>query len=90
MHWSDLHRLLIKALPEGTVNFSHKVSLLEQDESGVTVTAETPSGQVKSCGDIVIAADGVGSFARKQLVPGDARRYNIASLCMPVTCMHDD
>lgn len=90
MHWSDLHRLLIKALPEGTVNFSHKVSLLEQDESGVTVTGETPSGQVKSCGDIVIAADGVGSFARKQLVPGDARRYNIASLCMPVTCMHDD
>ena len=75
MHWSDLHRLLIRALPEGTVNFSHKVSLLEQDDSGVTITAESPSGEAKFQGDIVIAADGVGSFARKQLVPGDARRY---------------
>lgn len=75
MHWRDLHRLLIKALPEGAVNFSHKVALLQQSESGVTVTAETPSGDKKYHGDIVIAADGVGSFARKQLVPGDERRY---------------
>ncbi len=74
MHWSDLHRLLIKALPEGTVNFSHKVSLLEQSDTGVTVTAETPEGEKKYYGDIVVAADGVGSFARKQLVPGDERR----------------
>ena len=74
MHWSDLHRLLIKALPEGTVKFSHKVSLLEQDDSGVNITAVTPSGEMKFHGDIVIAADGVGSFARKQLVPGDTRR----------------
>lgn len=74
MHWSDLHRLLIKALPEGTVRFSHKVSLLEQDDSGVHITADTPSGEMKFEGDIVIAADGVGSFARKQLVPGDSRR----------------
>lgn len=74
MHWSDLHQLLIKALPAGTVNFSHKVVLLEQSDTGVTVTAETPHGEKKHHGDIVIAADGVGSFARKQLVPGDQRR----------------
>lgn len=74
MHWSDLHRLLIRALPEGAVDFSHKVALLQQSESGVTITAETPYGEKKYHGDIVIAADGVGSFARKQLVPGDERR----------------
>lgn len=75
MHWSDLHRLLIEALPEGAVHFSHEVSLLEQDESGVTVTADTPSGEMKFYGDIAIAADGVGSLVRRQLVSGDARRY---------------
>ena len=74
MHWSDLHRLLIKALPSGTVKFSHKVALLEQSDAGVAVTAETPEGLQSYHGDIVIAADGVGSFARKQLVPGDTRR----------------
>ena len=79
MHWSDLHRLLIKALPEGTVKFSHRVSLLEQDDSGVSVTAVTPSGEMIFQGNIVIAADGVGSFVRKQLVPGDVRRWEALS-----------
>ena len=74
MLWSDLHRLLIEALPKGTVNFNHKVTLLQQDDSGVTVTCETPGGEATFQSDIVIAADGVGSFARKQLVPGDKRR----------------
>ena len=83
MHWSDLHRLLIKALPNGSVKFSHKVSLLEQGDSGVNITAVTPSGEVKFQSDIVIAADGVGSFARKQLVPGDARRCETLSHCVP-------
>ena len=75
MLWSDLHRLLLEALPKGTVHFSHKVTLLEQEDKGVCVTAETPGGSVVFHSDIVIAADGVGSFARKQLVPGDQRRY---------------
>lgn len=65
---------MIQALPEGTVNFNHKVTLLRQDDSGVTVTCQTPTGNVTFPGDIVIAADGVGSFARKELVPGDNRR----------------
>ena len=74
MLWSDLHRLLLEELPKGTVNFNHKVTLLEQDDSGVTVTCQTPNGDATFHSDIVIAADGVGSFARKQLVPGDKRR----------------
>lgn len=73
MHWSDLHRLLIEALPADTVRFSHKVTLLEQDKAGVTVSTDTPEGQKQFQADIVIAADGVGSFVRKQLVPGDQR-----------------
>lgn len=75
MLWSDLHRLLIQALPEGTVKFSHKVTKLTQDESGVMVTSQTPEGEALFACDIVIAADGVGSFARKELIPGDKRRY---------------
>ena len=74
MLWSDLHRLLLAALPGDTVHFSHKVTLLEQDDEGVSITTETPEGSVVFHSDIVIAADGVGSFARKQLVPGDQRR----------------
>ena len=78
MLWSDLHRLLIEALPDGTVKFSHKVTLLEQGDKGVTITTETPQGNEVFHSDIVIAADGVGSFARKQLVPGDQRRHALS------------
>lgn len=65
-----LARLLAEKLSHhrhGAVHFSHRVVYLEQDETGVTVYAETPMDIQKFRVDYVIAADGASSITRKWL-----------------------
>ncbi|MES2537965.1 MAG: NAD(P)/FAD-dependent oxidoreductase [Pseudomonadota bacterium] len=65
-----LSRLLAKKLgehPNATMHFSRRVVYFEQDETGVTVHAESPMEIESFRGDYLIAADGASSLVRKWL-----------------------
>jgi 3-(3-hydroxy-phenyl)propionate hydroxylase len=49
------------------LRFGHEVTAVHQDDDFVTVTAQTPSGQVEVTGRYVIAADGARSAVRRSL-----------------------
>ncbi|KAK9838179.1 hypothetical protein WJX81_006997 [Elliptochloris bilobata] len=54
LHWSDLHRMLIDALPRGTVRFGHTVAGIEQpggDAVVVTASIAAPRGAKVPEGD---------------------------------------
>ena len=80
MLWSDLHKLFLRALPQESLFFAHEVQKVQQTGNGVSVTAVhklecgTQQEQHFDC-DIVIAADGINSFVRRQLIPADRKRY---------------
>ncbi|WP_254602854.1 FAD-dependent oxidoreductase [Sphingomonas bacterium] len=65
-----LSRLLterIAAHPHGDVRFQRRVVTIEQDETGVSVSAEGPIAIERYRADYVIAADGANSTIRKWL-----------------------
>ena len=84
LHWSDLHQMLLKALPEGIVHFGTMVTSVEQAEgsSKVQVRAERKAQQgpadategISTEADLVIAADGSMSNTRQKFVPSVSRR----------------
>jgi 3-(3-hydroxy-phenyl)propionate hydroxylase len=68
-----LSRRLTERLAEmsnAQVMFSHRLVHLEQDESGVTVHAETPTELIQIRADYLIGADGANSLVRKWLGVG--------------------
>ena len=79
MLWSDLHGMLLRLLPPEVLSFLHDVQKIQSAGDRVTVTAVERGrggGMHKrefEC-DVVIAADGVNSFIRRQLVPNDKKR----------------
>jgi salicylate hydroxylase len=89
----DLHRLLVAALPEASLCLgAHVVGVDQQDEEATLAFADGTRIQA----DIVVAADGIGSSIRKQLVGtenrvfsgtvvyrGLARREDVATLHPP-------
>ncbi|WP_309866089.1 FAD-dependent monooxygenase [Desmospora profundinema] len=69
---SDLHDVLVRSLKSGTVTVNKKCVGFEQDDRGVSVRfADGKTGR----GDVLIAADGIHSIIRKQLLPGLKTRY---------------
>jgi salicylate hydroxylase len=64
----DLHKLLLRALPDGAVRFGERVRAVDQDESAAELVLDDAS-RVRS--DAVIAADGIRSPLRQQLVGAD-------------------
>lgn len=81
LHWSDLHQMLLRALPEGVVRFSTMVTSVEQAEGSgkVQIKAEKkgPADGTESISteaDLVIAADGSMSNTRQKFVPSVSRR----------------
>jgi 2-polyprenyl-6-methoxyphenol hydroxylase-like FAD-dependent oxidoreductase len=64
---ADLHRALRAPLPAGLVRTGTPVERLEPDPTGVTVISD---GAPVARADAVIAADGIGSRLRGQLIPG--------------------
>lgn len=89
MLWSDLHKLLKSSLPQDALHFGHEVCQIMQNSTGVNVVACTrqadgsPVEKNFAC-DYVIAADGVNSFVRRQLLPTDRKR------CCPPASFHID
>ena len=64
----DLHELLLRALPEGTVHFGARVERVDQDDAHAELLL-TDGRCVSS--DAVVAADGIRSPLRQQLVGAD-------------------
>jgi salicylate hydroxylase len=65
---SDLQRVLVEALPPGTLTLGAEVTAVEQDAEGADVVLEN-GRRVRA--DVVVAADGIRSRIRQQLVGGD-------------------
>ena len=96
LHWSDLHQMLLRALPEGVVRFGTTVTSVEQAEGGGRVRIEAerkaqqgPAGgaeRISAEADLVIAADGSMSDTRQKLVPAVHRRQ--ARSCPGCCCAH--
>jgi 2-polyprenyl-6-methoxyphenol hydroxylase-like FAD-dependent oxidoreductase len=65
---SDLQRVLVEALPPGALTLGAEVVAVEQDRDGADVVLEN-GRRVRA--DVVVAADGINSRIRQQLVGGD-------------------
>ncbi|KAK9808380.1 hypothetical protein WJX73_008898 [Symbiochloris irregularis] len=79
MLWSDLHKMLLKSLPQDILHFGHEViGIDDQCESGgkVKVTAVSGGQRKEFVCSAVVAADGINSFARRQFVCEDKKRYS--------------
>lgn len=64
----DLHRVLADALPPGALRLGVPIERVEQDEDGVTLHA---AGGERFRADAAVAADGIRSRVRNQLVGAD-------------------
>lgn len=70
---SDLQRVLLDALPEGVLTLGAQVTALDQDAKGVAI--ELADGQ-RRFADAVVAADGIRSPMRQQLVGTDEPEFS--------------
>lgn len=73
LHRADLHELLLAFLKPGTVQLGKAATSFIQDSTGVTLQFADGT-QVKT--DYLIAADGIHSMVRKQLLPDSQPRYS--------------
>lgn len=81
VHRGDLQMVLVDAVRErlgsDVLQLGTRVVSFEQDERGVTVTAEDASGRHTRAADVLIGCDGVHSTVRSQLYPHEgALRYS--------------
>jgi salicylate hydroxylase len=72
-HRADLHRVLIEALPEGTIRLGTQVTSVEQD-AGDAMLVTADGTRIRA--DTVVAADGIRSSIRQQLVGVDAPEFS--------------
>jgi len=72
-HRADLHRVLIDALPEGTIRLGTQVTSVEQDASGAVLVAADGT-RIRT--DAIISADGIKSPIRQQLVGTDVPEFS--------------
>src|SRR3954467_10201471 len=72
-HRADLHRVLMDALPEGTIRLGTQVTSVEQDDEGAVLVA---ADGTRIRADAVIAADGIKSPIRQQLVGTDQPEFS--------------
>ncbi|WP_277587013.1 FAD-dependent monooxygenase [Psychrobacillus antarcticus] len=72
IHRAKLHRTFLEALKPNTLNFNKKCISTEQNDDQVTIRFE--DGTTVTA-DILLAADGIHSSIRQQLVPGSIPKY---------------
>lgn len=73
LHRADLHELLLGLLKPGTVQLGKAATSVRQDDQGVII--EFADGSAVTAG-YLIAADGIHSIVRKQLLPDSLPRYS--------------
>lgn len=73
IHRGRLQQLLLRTVRDrmGTprIHTAHRMTGFTQDASGVQATFDGPDGSTTVEGDVLVAADGIHSTARSQLVP---------------------
>ena len=69
---ADLHRTFLEALKPNTLHFNKKCICINQNDTQVTVHFEDGTTETV---DLLIAADGIHSPIRQQLLPGSIPRY---------------
>ena len=72
-HRADLHRVLIDALPEGTLRLGTQVTSVDHDAGGAVLVA---ADGTRIRADAIVAADGIKSSIRQQLVGVDAPEFS--------------
>lgn len=72
IHRVDLHRTFLDALDPHTINYSKKCIFVEQTQDKVHAFFEDGT---TATADLLIAADGIHSPIRQQLIPGSTPRY---------------
>ncbi|MBG8552118.1 FAD-dependent monooxygenase [Hymenobacter guriensis] len=72
IHRAELQRLLLAALPAGIVQLGKRLARFEQTVTQVTAYFEDGSHLTA---DALLAADGINSRVRRQLLPGSKPRY---------------
>ena len=65
----DLHRVLVEALPPGVLRLGQRVERVEQDGDGVYLRT---AGGERIRADVAVAADGIRSQLRQQLVGAES------------------
>jgi 2-polyprenyl-6-methoxyphenol hydroxylase-like FAD-dependent oxidoreductase len=69
---ADLQREMLRALPPGVVQLGHRLTHVEQTATHVTVFFENGT---QATAEALIAADGIRSRVRRQLLPASEPRY---------------
>ncbi len=64
--WGRLYRLLKDALPAERYHFGHELQRVDQDERSVTARF---AGGASETGELLVAADGIRSTVRAQMLP---------------------
>lgn len=72
IHRADLHEVLYGLVAPGTIRIGKVATQVQQNEVGVTITFTDGSS---TQADYLIAADGIHSIVRQQLLPGTSPRY---------------
>jgi 6-hydroxynicotinate 3-monooxygenase len=72
LHRGDLHSILLSAMPRSIIHQGRRLSAFAQGADGVDLEFEDGT---KSRADLVIAADGVHSVAREQMIGREAPRF---------------
>lgn len=72
IHRVDLHRTLLEALEPNTIHYKKKCVSIEQKQDKVYAFFEDGT---TAAADFLIAADGIHSPIRQQLIPGSKPRY---------------
>ena len=72
VHRADLQRVLLSALPDGTVRLGAELVGFEQDGAGITV--RFADGR-REAGDVLVGADGLRSVVRARLLGDGEPRY---------------
>jgi 2-polyprenyl-6-methoxyphenol hydroxylase-like FAD-dependent oxidoreductase len=73
IHRADLHSILLTALPEGIVHLGKRYVELKQGEKEIRATFE---GGEEARADLLVAADGIHSVLRQQIMPEAQPRYS--------------
>jgi 2-polyprenyl-6-methoxyphenol hydroxylase-like FAD-dependent oxidoreductase len=71
VHRADLQRILLGELTTGTVSHGSTVLRIGGGPGLPTVTWVGPTGERTVQADLLVAADGINSIVRRQVVPGD-------------------
>lgn len=72
IHRAELHEVLMNALPSGVLHLGKRVLYFDQNEEDLTIHFEDGS---RLTTDLLIAADGIRSAVRQQLIPESKPRY---------------